>query len=470
MMLQLERDGSKRLGDQIVARMEALIRKGQLGEGKRLPSVRQLARTLDVSMHTVTTAFERLVAQGLVESRPGSGYYVARQLRMRPCPPIEMAPVDPATAAGFAQYCLSSSLSVDVPVGSGFLPGEWQDGVFQGSSLQRLLRAGSGGMDSAPVQGSPQLRERIAERLVRQGIPAMAGNLLLTAGASHAFDLVIRTALNPGDVVMVEDPGYFVMHQQLQRHGVRMISVPRLADGPDVERLAELAMIHRPRMFYTQTLLHNPTGGNTSPAVCHKLLNLAERYNFLILEDDVYGELAGPHALRLAKIDEFNRVLYISSFTKVLNPGMRIGYVAAPTPLLPALMERKMFGVLTGSSLQEMLVDEVMASGRYHRHTEQLRNRLTRVRSQAIATLSGLSLQVEDAVPDGIFLWVKLPDGLDSQRLAQQALAERILLASGAIFSLTGGSLHHLRLNVAYAAHPRFIAFLQRALQEGGSR
>lgn len=462
-MLQLTRGNGKPLGDQIVENFSAMIRHGNLAEGTRLPSVRQLAQRLSVSVHTVVTAYDRLASKGLIESRAGKGCYVSRQPHRSDFPQIEVVVPSPATALGFAQ----SSLDTDhpaFPASSGFLPGDWFADALSPTAAARLVKPEAAAMQPAPVQGTTVLRDLLSDGLRRKGIPAQAGNLLVTYGASQAFDLIIRAGLVFGDSVLVEDPGYFVLHSQLERAGIRLVPIPRNADGPDTEAVDEMARLHRPRAFFMQTLLQNPTGGNASPANCHKLLSLAEQHNFLIVEDDVYGDLASPHMLRLAQIDELQRVLYVGSFTKLLNPGMRVGYIAAPAALVPRLAEQKMLSVLSGSTLLEMLVADTLESGRYRKHADQLRQRLARARAHAVRILPELGIKFEEGPQDGIFLWGRVPRDVDTDRLASDAQQNGILLAKGTMFSPTGGSRDFIRLNAAYCTDPRFTDYLKTTI------
>jgi DNA-binding transcriptional MocR family regulator len=164
---------------------------------------------------------------------------------------------------------------------------------------------------------------------------------MTTFGASQAFDLLARILFSPGDAVLVEDPGYFVLFEQLRAHHVRLIPVPRHSAGPDLAVLEAACRAHRPRALFMQTLLHNPTGSSADAAHCHRILSLAEQFGFAIVEDDVYGDLHQGPAVRLAQIDGLRHVIYVGSFSKLIGPSLRVGYVAADTALIGQLVERK---------------------------------------------------------------------------------------------------------------------------------
>ncbi len=459
-MFHVVRNSSKPLGDQLVEEVTRLIESGRLPEGSRLPSVRRVAQRAAVSTYTVTQAFERLRAKGLVEARPGSGYFVAR-LRRLPVPArVEFAvPQNVDPVLGFARNVLEQD-SVVVPAGSGFLPSAWLAEAIPPSTYSKLSRSGAA-IESAPVQGDYALRVLLAERLRTANVPVAPSNLLLTFGASHAFDLIATTLLSPADVVLVDDPGYFVLPAQLKAHGLRLIPVTRLADGSDLDALDAAAKLHRPRMFFTQTLLHNPTGTSASAANCHGILKIAERYDFLVTEDHVYSDLASPNLVSLAQIDELQRVIYVGSFNKILGPGLRMGYIAAQNALMPPLIEAKIRNVLTGSALCEGAMREVLASGKYHRHIQHLRDRIAKARAASAYQLGESGLILESTCGEGIFLWAKVPPRIDPDRLAHDAQAQGILLAKGSLFSSKAPNRHCFRFNVAYGADPLLIQFLR---------
>jgi DNA-binding transcriptional MocR family regulator len=346
-----------------------------------------------------------------------------------------------------------------VPAGSGFLPTAWLAEAIAPSILSNLCKRGAP-IVAAPVQGDPALRLLLAERLRLAGVPVAPANLLLTFGASHAFDLIARTLLSPGDVVLVDDPGFFVLHTILRTRGARLVPVPRRADGSDLEALEAAARQHRPRMFFTQTLLHNPTGTSASAANCHGVLRIAETFNFLVTEDHIYSDLAGREAVSLAQIDELKRVIYVGSFTKLLGPGLRIGFIATQSGLMAPLIEAKILNVLTGSMLCEAVLREVLASGKYRRHVERIGDRIAKARAASALQLSAAGLTLESPGGQGLFLWASVPPGVDPDQLLLDAQAAGIMLAKGALFSPTGRSSRSFRFNVAYGADPMLIRFL----------
>ena len=468
-MFELSRDSTVPLVDQIAGRISSLVEHGQLAAGARLPSIRKLAKLVGASPFTVVDAYDRLVARGVIESRAGRGFFVCGRRLAAPLLAIE-AMVDSGTDRGgdamaLARLSLSPSSDI-IAAGSGFLPENWLMEAVPGAVLNRLSR---GRRPQAwlqcPPQGLFELREQIASRLVQHGVAAGAANIVTTFGASQAFDLLGRILFSPGDAILVEDPGYFVLFEQLRGQHVKLVPIPRTAAGPDLDALENACRTHRPRAFFTQTLLHNPTGSNTEPANCHRVLSLAEQFKFAIIEDDVYGDLHEGPAVRLAQIDGLRHVIYVGSFTKLIGPALRVGFIAADSELIAQIVERKVLSVLSGSALLEGFVSEVLDSGRYRKHVETVRARLSRMRRDSKQALERTGITFADTGSEGIFLWGRVPEHAQVDKLVREARDHSILLAKGSLFSPSGGSVQWLRFNVAHSTAPPLIRFLDDAFK-----
>jgi len=464
-MFELSRESSVPLVDQIAERITKLIQHGQLSAGARLPSIRKLARLVGASPFTVVDAYDRLVARGIIESRAGRGFFVTRRGPTMPLPCLEAPVPDPGSDALALARLTMSGLSELIPAGSGFLPENWLLEAAPGIVLTRLARGRRPqAWQQAPPQGLLELREQIAGRLAQCGIAASAAHIITTFGASQAFDLIARILLTAGDAVLVDDPGYFVLFEQLRAHHARLIPIPRRADGPDLEALEAACRLHRPRAFFTQTLLHNPTGTSAEPANCHRVLSLAEQFGFAVIEDDVYGDLYEGSGVRLAQIDGLRHVIFVGSYTKLIGPALRVGFVAAHSDLIAQLVERKVLSVLSGSSLLESFVSEVLDSGRYRRHVDQVRARLARMRRDARAALESAGIMFDAGMGEGMFLWGRVPDGTAVDELVRSAREKSIILAKGSLFSPSQGCAQWLRFNAAHSAAPPLVRFLSQAL------
>ncbi len=456
------------LAEQIVERLAEAIRLGTLAPGLRLPSLRLLARRLGVSLHTAVEAYDRLAALGLTVSRPGAGVFVSAAanevsaLAALPRPD----PRDPCDLALNANGAREASFTR----GGGFLPPAWVEDAWAGPVLSRAGRRLAAALaTSAPPGGDEALRSGIAAKLIGAGIPAAPERILVTHAATGGLDLVIRATLKPGDAVLVEDPGYFMLFGMLERHGVRLIPVPRHRDGPDLAAVEAACAAHRPRAFFLQTVLHNPTGWTATPASLHGLLVLAERHDMLLVEDDVCGDLHPGTPLRLAALAGGSpRVLHLGSFTKVLGPGARIGYVLAERRQLEELLRLKVLSSLTGSAVEEMLLAEMLGSGGYRRHLARLRPRLASARALVTRRLAELGFEVEEPGEGNLFLWAGLPGPEAASAVAEAARGRGVALLPGDVFRPYRLPSRHLRLNVPRSTDPRVFEVL-RELVAGGT-
>ena len=218
--------------------------------------------------------------------------------------------------------------------------------------------------------------------------------MLLTHGANHAMDLIMRDRLEPGDVVMVDDPGYYPLFGKLRLAKARVVGIRRTPNGPDLDDLAAKVSELRPKLFFTQSLAHNPTGGSLSLPVAHGLLQSAERHDFHIVEDDPFADILAPSSPRLAALDQLRRVLYVGTFSKTLSASLRVGYVAAHPKAAASLADIKLLTAVATSDQVERFVFRLISAGHYLRHIRRLRGRVAEATSQAVADLAAIGLDV----------------------------------------------------------------------------
>jgi DNA-binding transcriptional MocR family regulator len=461
-MIELKRDGTP-LTSQIADGLAALILRGELAPGARLPSVRQMAARLDVSTFTVIAGYDRLMARHLLEARAGSGYFVLGSPATRNVD-LGAALADPVDAVGFALQTLDTT-GATIRSGSGFLPESWIEDVVPAALVSRVAKGRGALTASAPAQGHLGLRRQLSDHLRTFGVMADPANIITTIGASQGLDLLLRTLFRAGDSVIVEDPGYMFYAAQARAMDLNLIPVPRLADGPDLGAFEQALKTFKPRAFITQTLLHNPTGGSTSPANCHRLLSLAEQHDIAVIEDDVYGSIVAKGSTRLTQLDGLRRTYYVASFSKLLSPALRVGYMAVPRHSVEPIVGQKVLSVLGTPYLNEAIVEAVLDSGRYLRHTQQLAGKLATHRQRAQALLSEAGIELE-AGSEGMFVWGRFPAMTDPDAFVRQALEASILLAKGSLFSPTCGYSDYLRFNVAHSCDVRLGQFLRGALPQ----
>lgn len=451
--------------DELVNRLTRDIEQGLLAAGSRLRSVRDAARKEGVGINTVLEAYNRLVARGFIESRPGSGFYVRHSHTS-----WSSAPAPHVSAAVDVVSLLREQLEqhYELRVGDGRPPASW----IEDSDIGRQLRR-SRAMEPVDIghgYGSPwgfqPLRETVARLLAERGIQSDSRQILLTQGANHALDLIVRHLLNPGDKVLVDSPGYYPLFGKLKLAKVQMMGVPRQHDGPDIAALHEMLKNERPRIFFTQSLAHNPTGGSISLSKAHKLLQLAAEHGCWVVEDDPFADLHPPTSARLAALDQLDRVIYVSSFSKTLSAGLRVGYVAGSASLISDLCDLKMVTLVSTSDFVERVVHQMIVAGHYRRHIQKLKTRLQEIHPASVKALVRAGATVHPSDPGGYYLWVQLPAGVDELALIQKAAASGIFLAPGSVF-YPSKTTHppSLRVNVAYASDARFLKFMVRALR-----
>ena len=321
----LSHDAPLPLVEQITGFLRTRIDERALRAGTRMPSIRRFAEDNGVSRFTVVEAYDRLVAQGYLESRRGSGFYI----RERPQPVRRAEPREPAATridvVWLLHHLYAGNDNRDVLLaGSGCLPESWLDEEMLQSGLRALSRREPSALTGyGTPRGYAPLRNLLQVHLAELEIRAEPDNIVLTAGASHALDLVARYFLQPGDAVLVDDPGYYVLFGRLAAMGMRPIGVPRGGDGLDVERLEALAKEHRPKLFMTNSVLHNPTGTSLGAADAFRVLRLAEAHDFHIVEDDILADLHPGRAHRIAQLDQLNRVIYVGSFSCSFDARMK---------------------------------------------------------------------------------------------------------------------------------------------------
>jgi DNA-binding transcriptional MocR family regulator len=347
--------------------------------------------------------------------------------------------------------------------GGPWLPNSWLDEGGIRQSLNVLARRnGAYLVEYGHPFGYLPLREHLALFLGGLNIKAHADQILLTQSTSQALDLVTRFLLRPGDTALVDDPGYYNMFGNLRLQGVVMLAVPRNSDGPDVEILEKLAAGHRPKVYFTQSVMQNPTGTDMSPHVAYRVLQAAERHDFTVIEDDIFCDLQVKPTPRLATLDQLNRVIYVRSFSKTLSGSLRVGFIACRRDIANELADIKMLTCIASSQFAERLIYLMLVDGHYRKYLSRLHERLGEARLNVMRDLEhvGMELFVEPA--DGMFVWARFPQIDDSLALAEAASRDGIVLAPGTVFRPHLERSPWMRFNVAVCADTRVQSWLRR--------
>lgn len=435
------------------------LRAGALRPGERLPSIRDEAQRLGIGKNTVVEAYLRLVSQGVLQAKRGSGYYVART-----AVPTVRANGAPLAAAIDRVSLLAEQLDRRLPIrpGDGRPPTEWLETseLRRYLSYQRFQEADS--YNSS--WGYAPLRERLCGALAERGISCRDTQLLMTHGANHAMDLVIRQYVKPGDSVLVDNPGYYPLLAKLALAGAQAIGVQRRHDGPDAADLEAKARETGAKLFFTQSLAHNPTGGSITIGVAYSVLRVATACDLLIVEDDPFSDILPYTAPRLAALDQLERVIYIGTFSKTLAASFRCGYLAAGPRLASELNELKVVTTVSTSAHDERLIFKLIEQGHYLKHLRRLRLRASKATAESVEALERLGFSIRRPLGGGFYLWIDLPEHMGGDDLVHDATRAGIFIAPSANFSPDRQAPPAMRINVAYGSDPTFLSWLKKKL------
>lgn len=436
--------------------------------GTRLPSVRAQARAMGFSVSTVVEAYERLAAEEIVRARPGSGFYVCG-----PVAPLALSEIGPpldreVDPLWVSRQSLEAGASLLKP-GCGWLPATWMYEAGMRRALRATARADATVLsDYATPLGLPELRQLLARRMAAVDIEARPEQIMLTESGTQAIDLICRLLLEAGDSVLLDDPCYFNFHALLRAHRVKAVGVPFTPNGPDVEAFEAALREHSPRLYITNSGIHNPTGATLSPATAHRLLKLADDTNLIIIEDDIFADFEVSPAPRLAAFDGLLRVIHIGSFSKTISASLRCGYIAARADWIDRLADLKIATSFGGGQLASAILLSALTDSGYRKHMEAVRIRLAEARRETIARLDTIGVAPWIVPQAGMFVWCRLPQGVDAADVARSCLKENMVLAPGNVFSQSPSAGGFLRFNVAQSLDGRVFDTLARVLRLPG--
>jgi GntR family transcriptional regulator/MocR family aminotransferase len=427
----------------------------------------------------VENAYGELETEGLIYSKMGSGTYV-----LPPDPLFAFSKGRPGGSWPLWQQEFEleapdgKSLEERAGKGAGnariinFASGIGDSHLFPAEDFRKVLQAvmrrdGIAALDYGEPNGHGPLRETIAHILASQGLQTQAENVLITAGSQQALSLVSQLLLKTGDVIMVESPTYSGALDLFRALGFKVVGVPVDRNGMQVDVLETLLQQHHPKLIYTIPTFHNPTGTCLSSQRRLQLIILADRYNIPILEDDFVGDLRyeGRSQPALKALDPGGRVIYVSTFSKILMPGLRVGFLVAEGPVYDRLVHFKRVNDLATSTLIQRALEAYVTVGRYQSYLRRS-CQIFRKRRDAMVSALGRHLPAGirfDLPQGGLFIWLQLPEGLSAESLLPFAREQGVGFAPGSGFfpeGRDGGSW--IRLNFVAQATDRIEEGIQR--------
>ncbi|MEA3207239.1 MAG: hypothetical protein QOE70_296 [Chthoniobacter sp.] len=461
---------SPALYEQVARKIEKLIRSGTLRAGDRIPSVRRASVQHGVSVTTAVQAYLALENRGLIEARPKSGFFVRSQFRDRVLEPMASRPAASAqlVAVGSLQSRIFDAARMPdvVPLGAAY-PGAENLPVEKLSRVMAAVarEAGARGIAYDMPPGSEQLRRQIAKRSLDWGSNLAPDEIITTCGGTEALALCLRAVTKPGDVVAVESPSYFGVLQQIEEFGLRALEIPmHPRDGMDLDALERAVKGRRLAACLAVPNFNNPLGSLMPDEHKQRLLEILARREVPLIEDDINGALchSGNRPRVVQSYDRAGRVLLCGSFSKTLAPGYRVGWVA-PGRFHEKVKALKLTSTLATASLPQLAIAEFVANGGYDHHLRSLRRNFA-------AQIQRMSEAIAEAFPEdikltrptgGFVLWIELPRNVSALQLHERALAEKISIAPGPMFSASQGFENFLRIS---CGHP-WSSRLERAVE-----
>ncbi len=433
-----------------------LINTDVLRVGERVPSVRQASSTYRVSPSTVYQAYYLLENRGLIRAKPRSGYYVCKPAKTVNTRLERQARTLTPTQVDVSELVFSVLQSVSdpeiVPLGSAFP----SPALFPMNRLAKSLSKATRSMDMRAVTthlpaGNLELRRQIVQRYALAQVHVPIDEVVITGGALEALNLCLQAVTQAGDYVAIESPAFYASLQALERLQLKAVEIPVIpGEGIDLETLASALEKHPIKACWMMSNFQNPTGTTMSDDKKRALVNLLSQHKIPLIEDDVYNELYfARSAPKPAKAyDQEGYVLHCSSFSKNLAPGYRVGWTSAGR-FTQKIERLKLMTTLSASVPSQLAIADYLQYGGFERHLRKLRHQLQVQQSKMRAAIERyFPPQTVLSHPDGgYFLWVELPENVDSLQLFHKALAAGISIAPGPIFSATQGYRHYIRLN-----------------------
>ena len=435
---------------QLYVEIKGLIESGSITNGSRLPPTRELAGQLGLNRTTISAAYALLESEGLITGHVGRGSFVAdnpiKRTRLSWRDLLKpSAAASPAARASTPLATFSSSRPSELLFPLEEFRATCAE-VIASPEAQTILQLGS-------PSGYPPLRRYLLELARAEGVARDSDDILITSGCQQAFDLIQRTIVGNGETVLLEDPVYLGAKHVFERSGARLVGVPMGSNGLDLEALQRIVEREKPRLLAVTSNFQNPTGATLPLPARKTLLSIAQAAGVIVVENDIYGPLAyeGDPLPPIKRLDETGDTILLRSFSKIAFPGLRVGWVLGPRPLIEKLTETKQWTDLHSDQLSQAVLLRFAESGRLEQHRQRM---IAAGRQRLHAVLSAC----EEFLPagakftrprGGMSLWIRLPEPLVAAELLPRAEREGVTYLPGKYFAVTRPEHNSLRISFA---------------------
>ncbi|WML47007.1 PLP-dependent aminotransferase family protein [Neobacillus sp. PS3-34] len=455
MDLILDRCSKKSLYKQISEYIERGIADGTFPPDKPLPSERRLAAELQVNRSTVVAAYDELEANGFIERKKGSGTTISK----------DVWGITKKRIPSWNRYIEAGSFLPNLPVTQrirkemeqqnliNLASGELSEDLFPIHSLREMIteRSFAGSLGYDHPQGNAILRETITRHVKQyRNIATSPASILITSGAQQALHLVVQCLLKPGDAVALEDPSYNYSLPIFQSAGLRTFHLPVDKDGINPGDLLSIHKKHRIKMIFLNPFFQNPTGTVLQMNRRKKILEISSEHGIPVIEDDPYSltSFKGEEISTLKSMDSHGNVLYISSLSKIVASGLRIGWIIGPKPVIERLSDAKQQVDFGHGTFTQWIANDFLDSNYFHSHINFLREQLKKRRDQIVSSLHFyLKDQVDFYKPDGgIHLWCRVKKEMNDLQLLEESIKRGVIYVPG---SILGSDKNYLRFTFA---------------------
>ncbi|MDP4179759.1 MAG: PLP-dependent aminotransferase family protein [Bacillota bacterium] len=466
MRILIDKESNEPFYIQIFEQIRRQILSGELLPGYRLPPERKFAQSLGVNRSTILNAYRELKAEGLVGSRVGAGTVVLSDIQGDSDPQNEAQ--EPIWNQIFSQYSngfdsffvkelltLASRKDV-ISFATGIAaPESGPIEAFEGIEQELLEKKDFRALFHTPTEGFTTLREALCGLMRRRGVYCRYEDVILLSGSQQGIDIISRVILDPGDIVVVEEPSFFPAIQAFKATGARVIGVPIDDKGMKIDVLEQLLHRYRPKLIYTMPTYQNPSGVDMGLERRRRIIELANTYKVLIMEDDAYGELCYEgHQLPILKsMDNNGYVIYLSTFSKNVYAGLRLGWMVAHKRIIKRVAAAKQIIDLHSSSLSQWIIERFITNGGLEAHMIKVCREYKLKRDVMLDALSKYAPSdlIWNTPKGGYYIWCKLPQGVSASELVSKAAERKVVFVPGTSFFTSDQGDDHIRLNFTYA-------------------